>query len=249
MPDLEAAHAGRVAVVTGGTGEIGRTIAERLLEQKARVHSLDLAPPGDAPEGGSGSSASFHAVDVTDERKVDAVFEAIARAEGGIDYMIYCAGIFRPRGLLQMSADDFAHTVSINLGGAFLCCRAALPSMRAQSFGRIVLISSMLARVGAANGADYSASKGGILGLARSLALEVAADGIRVNTVSPGLVDTAMPRAHSTDEMLAAAGRAIPLGRIARVEDVADACLFLLGEDSSYLTGQDVRVNGGGFLW
>jgi NAD(P)-dependent dehydrogenase (short-subunit alcohol dehydrogenase family) len=180
---------------------------------------------------------------------VDAVFEAIARAEGGIDYMIYCAGIFRPRGLLQMSADDFARTVSINLGGAFLCCRAALRSMRAKGFGRIVLISSMLARVGAANGADYSASKGGILGLARSLALEVAADGIRVNTVSPGLVDTAMPRAHSTDEMLAAAGQAIPLGRIAWVEDVADACLFLLGEDSSYLTGQDVRVNGGGFLW
>jgi NAD(P)-dependent dehydrogenase (short-subunit alcohol dehydrogenase family) len=249
MPYLEAAHAGRVAVVTGGTGEIGRTVAARLLEHKARVHALDLAPPGDAPEGGSRSSASFHAVDVTDERNVDAVFEAIARAEGSIDYMIYCAGIFRPRGLLQMSADDFARTVSINLGGAFLCCRAALRSMRAKGFGRIVLISSMLARVGATNGADYSASKGGILGLARSIALEVAADGIRVNTVSPGLVDTAMPRAHSTDEMLAAAGWAIPLGRIARVEDVADACLFLLGEESSYLTGQDVRVNGGGFLW
>jgi NAD(P)-dependent dehydrogenase (short-subunit alcohol dehydrogenase family) len=249
MPDLETSHAERVAVVTGGTGEIGRTVAARLLEHKARVHALDLAPPGDALEGGLRSSASFHAVDVTDERTVDAVFEAIARAEGSIDYMIYCAGIFRPRCLLQMSADDFARTVSINLGGAFLCCRAALRSMRAKGFGRIVLISSMLARVGAANGADYSASKGGILGLARSLALEVAADGISVNTVSPGLVDTAMPRAHSTDEMLAAAGRAVPLGRIARVEDVADACLFLLGEDSSYLTGQDVRVNGGGFLW
>jgi NAD(P)-dependent dehydrogenase (short-subunit alcohol dehydrogenase family) len=192
MPDLEEAHAGRVAVVTGGTGEIGRTVAAQLCTRSIWHR------PAMPPEGESRPSASFHAVDVTNERNVDAVFEAIARAEGGIDYMIYCAGIFRPRGLLQMSADDFARTVSINLGGAFLCCRAALRSMRAKGFGRIVLISSMLTRVGAANGADYSASKGGILGLARSLALEVATDGIRVNTVSPGLVDTAMPRAHST---------------------------------------------------
>jgi NAD(P)-dependent dehydrogenase (short-subunit alcohol dehydrogenase family) len=86
MSDLEEAHAGRVAVVTGGAGEIGRTVAAQLLERKARVHALDLAPPGDAPEGGSRPSASFHAVDVTNERNVDAVFEAIARAEGGIEY-------------------------------------------------------------------------------------------------------------------------------------------------------------------
>jgi NAD(P)-dependent dehydrogenase (short-subunit alcohol dehydrogenase family) len=249
MPDLEAGHAGRVAVITGGTGEIGRALAARLVEQETRVHTVDLAPARDAPGSRSGESASFHAVDVTDERNVDEAFDTIARAEGSIDYLVYCAGIFRPRTLLQMSAEDFTRTVSINLGGAFLCCRAALRAMRAKGFGRIVLISSMLARVGAGNGADYSASKGGILGLARSLALEYAADGIRVNTVSPGLVDTAMPRAHSTDEMLAAAGRAIPLGRIARVDDIAEACLFLLGADSSYLTGQDVRVNGGGFLW
>jgi NAD(P)-dependent dehydrogenase (short-subunit alcohol dehydrogenase family) len=121
--------------------------------------------------------------------------------------------------------------------------------MRMRRFGSIVLVSSMLARTGAANGADYAASKGGLLGLARSLALELAGDGIRVNTVSPGVVDTAMPRAHSSGEVLAAVGRAIPLGRIARVEDVAEACLFLLGDDSSYLTGQDLRVNGGGTLW
>jgi NAD(P)-dependent dehydrogenase (short-subunit alcohol dehydrogenase family) len=248
MPETQG-HAGRVAVITGGTGEIGRAVAARLLDQKAHVHALDLAPPGDAAGGRPRFAGSFHAVDVTDERAVDATFDAIARAHGGIDYLVYCAGIFRPRGLLQMTVDDLTRTVGINLGGAFLCCRAALRAMRPQGSGRIVMISSMLARTGAANGADYSASKGGILGLARSLALETAADGIRVNTVSPSLVDTAMPRAHSTDEMLAAAGRAIPMGRIARVDDVAEACIFLLGDDSSYFTGQDLRINGGATIW
>lgn len=249
MPNLDAGHANRIAVITGGTGEIGRTVAARLLDQNARVHALDLAPPADAAGGRLRNAGSFHAVDVTDERAVDATFDAIAQAHGGIDYLVYCAGIFRPRGLMQMSVDDLTRTIGINLGGAFLCCRAALRAMRPKGFGRIVMIASMLARTGAANGADYSASKGGILGLARSLALETAGNGIRVNTISPSLVDTAMPRAHSTDEMLAAAGRAIPMGRIARVEDVAEACLFLLGDDSTSFTGQDLRVNGGATIW
>lgn len=239
--------AGRVALITGGTGGIGRAIVVALLAQQVRVHVLDLARPADRDS--LQSSLSFHAVDVSDEPGVDTTIDAIARAEGRLDYLVYCAGIYRPRGLMQMSIDDLTRTVTINLTGAFLCCRAVLRAMRAKGFGRIVLMSSMLARNGAANGADYAASKGGIIGLARSLALEVARDGIRVNTVSPGVVDTAMPRAHSTDEMLAAVGRTIPLGRIARVDDVAEACLFLLGDDSSYLTGQDLRVNGGATLW
>jgi NAD(P)-dependent dehydrogenase (short-subunit alcohol dehydrogenase family) len=238
---------GRVALVTGGTGEIGRAIVARLLAQQARVHVLDLAPSLD--RNSSQSSPRHHAVDVTDERSVDATVDVIAHGDGRIDYLVYCAGIFQPHGLMQMSIDDFTRTLTINLTGAFLCCRATLRAMRARRSGRIVLISSMLARSGAANGADYAASKGGILGLARSLALEAADDGIRVNTVSPGVVDTAMPRAHSTDEMLATIGRTIPLGRIATVDDVAEACLFLLGDDSSYLTGQDLRVNGGATLW
>jgi 2-hydroxycyclohexanecarboxyl-CoA dehydrogenase len=237
----------RVAVVVGGGGEIGRAIAARLCSRDASVHILDLAPA--AGWRLAQFSPRFHEVDVSDEPKVDAVVDAVAAAEGHLDYLVYCAGIFWPRGFMQMSIEDLTRTMTINLTGAFLCCRAAIPHMRVTGFGAIVLISSMLARTGAANGADYAASKGGLLGLARSLALELAGDGIRVNTVSPGVVDTAMPRAHSSDEVLAAVGRAIPLGRIARVEDVAEACLFLLGDDSSYLTGQDLRINGGGTLW
>jgi NAD(P)-dependent dehydrogenase (short-subunit alcohol dehydrogenase family) len=250
MTELNGGHAGRVAVVTGGSGGIGCAVASRLIDLRASVHILDLARPAGLTANASlGSSPRFHAVDVSDELCVDAVFDTIARDDGAIDYLVHCAGIFRPRNLTEMSADDLTRTIKINLRGAFLCCRAAIRAMRTRGFGSIVLLSSLLARVGTVNGADYAASKGGILGLARSAALEVAGDGIRVNAVSPGVVDTAMPRAHSSDEKLAQVGRTIPLGRIARVDDVVEACLFLLGEDSSCFTGQDLRVNGGAVLW
>jgi NAD(P)-dependent dehydrogenase (short-subunit alcohol dehydrogenase family) len=213
------------------------------------VHVLDLVGRAESPGHAGRELPMFHAVDVTDEAGVDAAFEAIAQRDGGIDYLVYCVGIFRPRAFTEMSVEDLTNTISVNLGGAFLCCRAALRAMRARGFGKVVLLSSQLARTGALNGADYAASKGGILGLARSLALELAGEGIQVNTISPGVVDTAMPRAHSSDEKLAEIGRTIPLGRIARVDDVAEACLFLLEDGSSCFTGQDLRVNGGAMLW
>jgi len=244
--ERNAGHAGRVAIITGGTGEIGRAVAARLLDFRVRVHVLDINTPGDRSDR---YAPVFHTVDVTNERRVEAVFDDIARDEGGIDYLIYCAGIFRPCAVIDLTRDELARTIAINLSGAFLCCRAAIRVMRTRRFGRIVLLSSLIARVGTVNGAHYAASKGGLLGLARSLALEVEEEGIRINTVSPGVVDTAMPRAHSSDEKLAEVGRAIPLQRIARVDDVAEACLFLLDEDSASLTGQDLSVNGGAVLW
>lgn len=121
--------------------------------------------------------------------------------------------------------------------------------MRPQKFGRIVLFLSMLVRTGSVNGAHYAASKGGILGLARTLAIEVAAENIRVNTISPGITDTPQPRAFLSEADLEARRARIPLGRIGHVEDMVEACLFLLSEESSYMTGQDMRVNGGASLW
>jgi NAD(P)-dependent dehydrogenase (short-subunit alcohol dehydrogenase family) len=112
-----------------------------------------------------------------------------------------------------------------------------------------VFFSSMLARTGGINSAHYAASKGGVLGLARSLALEVAGENIRVNTISPGLTDTPQPRDHLSEEELYGRGASIPLGRIGKAEDMVEGCLFLLSEDSSYFTGQDLRINGGASLW
>lgn len=121
--------------------------------------------------------------------------------------------------------------------------------MQPQKFGRIVLFSSMAARTGGKNIAHYAASKGGVLGLMRSLAVEGAADNIRVNAISPVITDTSMPRSVVSNEYLQSRKDQIPLGRIGEVKDMADACLFLLSEDSSYVLGQDLRVNGGSTLW
>lgn len=173
---------------------------------------------------------------------------ARAPAPGCVDYLVGCAAIYPWRLFLELTQEEWERTLGVNLTGSLLCCRAALPAMLAQRFGRIALFSSTIARAGAVNGAHYAASKGGVLGLARSLALEVAEHNIRVNTRSPGLTDTPQPRGHLAEAELSARARHIPLGRIGRVEDMVEACLFLLSDDSSYLTGQDLRVAGGATL-
>ena len=128
-------------------------------------------------------------------------------------------------------------------------CQAVLPMMRKAGHGSIVVFSSSIARAGSPTGAHYAASKGGVLGLMRSLALEVAKEGIRVNAISPGVTDTPQPRGHATDEELYAKAARIPLGRIGQPEDMAQAIHFLLGNESSYVTGQDIRINGGGQIF
>ena len=121
--------------------------------------------------------------------------------------------------------------------------------MRRQKFGRIVMFSSMAARTGGVNAAHYAASKGGVLGLMRSLAVETATENIRVNSISPVITDTPMPRAVVSEEYLQSRKNQIPLGRIGNVQDMTEACMFLLSNESSYMLGQDLRVNGGSTLW
>ena len=234
-------HQGRVAVITGGSGGIGGAIATRLTAEGAVIHVIDVKPGAD--------DTRFHAVDVGDEASVNRIVDAIGAAHGAIDYLICCAGIYRPQPFLELSLDAWRQTLQINLTGMFLCCRAALKYMTPRRFGRVVLFSSMAARTGGKNVAHYAASKGGILGFARALAVEAAADNIRVNTISPVITDTAMPRAVVSDEYIQSRKHHIPLGRIGEVQDMVEACLFLLSDDSSYIVGQDLRVNGGSTLW
>lgn len=239
------AHDGRVAVVTGGSGAIGRAIAERLLDQGACCHTLDPLPWSGAPREG----LTAHQVDVSSEEQVDAAFAAIVESAGPISYLVCCAGVFHVQPFLDLSPQEWSTTLAVNLRGMFLSCRAALRSMRPNRSGRIVLFSSMLARTGGTGVAHYAATKGGILGLARSLALEVAQEGIRVNTVSPGITDTPMPRGSLSEDVLRARAKQNPLGRIGSVEDMVEAVLFLLSDENSYMTGQDLRVAGGASLW
>jgi len=235
-------HQGRVAVITGGSGAIGGAIARRLHDEGAAVHVLDLKPS-------QASEWSFHTIDVANESAVDTTFDAIGNLAGRIDYLVCCAGIYRPAPFLELTLEDWQQTLQINLTGYFLCCRAALRFMRPPKFGRIVMFSSMAARTGGAQVAHYAASKGGILGLARSLAIESAGENIRVNTVSPVITDTPMPRAVLSNEVMESRKSAIPLGRIGEVKDMTEACMFLLSDDSSYVLAQDLRVNGGSTLW
>ena len=234
-------YQGRIAVVTGGSGGIGGAIAKRLAAEGAVVHILDVKP--------GSVDGRFHALDVGDEASVNRVFDAIGAEHGAIDYLISCAGIYRPQPFLELSLDAWRQTLQVNLTGMFLSCRAALKYMAPHRFGRIVLFSSMAARTGVKNVAHYAASKGGILGLSRALAVEAAADNIRVNAISPVITDTPMPRAVVSKEYLLSRKDKIPLGRIGDVQDMVEACLFLLSEDSAYMTGQDLRVNGGSTLW
>jgi len=235
-------HQGRVAVITGGAGAIGGAIARRLHDKGAAVHVLDS-------KSSPTSGWSFHKVDIANESAVDAIFDTIGKRAGRIDYLVCCAAIYRPRPFLELTLEDWRQTLQINLTGYFLCCRAALRFMGPQKFGRIVMFSSMAARTGRPQIAHYAASKGGVLGLARSLAMESTAENIRVNTVSPVITDTPMPRAVLSDEVMQSRKSRIPLGRIGDVKDMTEACMFLLSDESSYVVGQDIRVNGGSTLW
>jgi NAD(P)-dependent dehydrogenase (short-subunit alcohol dehydrogenase family) len=235
-------HQDRVAVITGGSGGIGGAIAERLSADGAIVHLLDV-------KESRLPAARFQRVDVSDEAAVDGAFDAIGKAAGKIDYLVCCAGIYRPKPFLELSLEDWRQTLQINLTGDFHCCRAALRFMQPQKFGRIVMFSSMAARTGGKNVAHYAASKGGVLGLMRSMAVESAAENIRVNTISPVITDTPMPRAVVSDEYMQSRKAHIPLGRIGDVTDMTEACLFLLSDDNSFMLGQDLRVNGGSTLW
>jgi NAD(P)-dependent dehydrogenase (short-subunit alcohol dehydrogenase family) len=240
-------HEGRVAVITGGGSGIGAAIARRLQSVGVFVHILDLQHTGNEP--GGITPQKFHQVDISKESEVEVAFDRIQSLNKRLDYLVCCAAIFLPRPFLELEPDQWQRTLQVNLTGGFLSCRAALRHMRPRKFGRIVMFSSMIARTGAVDGADYASSKGGILGLARAAALEAAADNIRVNTISPGITDTPQPRAFLSDADFSARRTRIPLGRIGKVEDMVEGCMFLLSDESSYLVGQDLRINGGASLW
>ena len=234
---------GRAYVVTGAGSGINLAITRALLGAGCRVAAWDLKPGALASM--KSDRLSFTAVDVRDAATLRKAAEETAAAAGGIAGVVAGAGIMIIAPFLEIDEADFDRTMAVNVTGAMLTAQATVPHLRKSGGGAIVMFASMLARSGGVSGADYIASKGGILGLARSLAAELAGEGIRVNTVSPTLVDTPMPQAAYGRERFETRGKAAPMGRLPSVEDVADAALFLLSDEASFITGQDLRLSGG----
>ena len=240
----------RVAVVTGGAGGIGQSVVERFVRDKFSVVLLDVnaETTKQVTEGfvKGGHRASFLLADLTQESDVVASFEQITTAHGRIDVLVNVAGgsVYRH----QLADFPLAHwraVIDVNLISTFLCCRTAVTTMKAQKSGAIINISSDIAFSGDAGRSAYAAAKAGILGLTRSLALELATSGVRVNAVAPGRIETPRVRAHYSDAEWEAAAKKIPLGHAGKAEDVAEAVAFLASDAAKHMTGQTIHVNGG----
>ena len=239
-------------IVTGAAQGIGRAVALRLAAPGAHIAVWDVLK--DAVEETAklckdqGAVARAYTVDVGDADQIEKAVAAFESAWGKPDGLVNNAGIFPRARALDMKLEEWDRVLRINLTGTFVTARAVAARMKDVGKGAIVNTASGRALAGAANGAHYSATKGGILALTKSLALDWAGYGIRVNCVIPGLSDTAQPRVEMGDNELYAAGAKIPLGRIGQPQDIAAVVAFLLSDDAGYMTGQSVAVNGGAIM-
>ncbi len=241
---------GRVALVTGASRGIGRAIARGLAARGALVVAAargDHAGATVAELEAAGGRAEAASLDVTDREAIDAVIGRTTERHGRLDILVNNAGITRDQLLLRMKCDDWEAVLATNLTAAYGCIQAALKPMLRQRSGRIVNVSSVVGQAGNAGQANYAASKAGLIGLTKAVALEVASRNITVNAVAPGLIDTDMTRAVSAGAQQSWEAR-IPLGRLGTPEDVAAAVVFLASDEAAYITGHVLAVNGGMYV-
>ena len=230
--------AGRRALVTGGTRGIGAAIAERLAADGAHVVVTGTSPQGKAPGG-----CEFRAADFADRRAVQALADSVDGMD--VDILVNNAGINRIAPFAEIDPADFDAIHDINLRAAFLLCRAAVPGMRRRRWGRIINIASIFSTISRELRASYSASKFGMDGMTAALAAEVASDGILANCVSPGVIDTELTRRVLGEAGMAALAERIPARRLGRVEEIAAFVAFLAGPENTYISGQNLVIDGG----
>ena len=239
----------RVAVVTGGASGIGRATAERFASEGAHVVIGDVDP-----ETGQAAAAAvgglFVQVDVTSEEQVAALFDAAVSTYGGLDIAFNNAGISPPDddSILTTGLAAWRRVQEVNLTSVYLCCRAAIPHMQARGRGSIINTASFVAVMGAATSQiSYTASKGGVLSMSRELGVQFAREGVRVNALCPGPVNTPLLQELFANDPERAARRLvhIPVGRFAEPEEIASAVLFLASDESSFITAAQFMVDGG----
>ena len=241
---------GRVALVTGASRGIGRAIARSLaaggatVVAAARGSGAEAAAEEIRQAGGRAESVSL---DVTDAASVDAAISGVVARFERLDILVNNAGITRDQLVLRMKRDDWDAVLGTNLTAAFTTVQAALKPMLKQRHGRIVNITSVVGQSGNAGQANYAASKAGLIGFTKAVALEVASRQITVNAVAPGLIDTDMTRAIAEGAQASWAER-IPQKRLGTTDEVAAAVVFLASDEASYITGHVLAVNGGMYM-
>lgn len=238
---------GKTAVITGGARGIGKITAIALAEAGANIALLDVIEDVKATAAeleAKGVKARGYLADVTNSEQVAGLLKEINAAFGSVDVLVNNAGITRDGMLLRMTDEDWDKVLAINLRGAFVCLRAAARYMLKQQSGCVVNIASVVGVIGNAGQCNYSASKAGMIGLTKSAARELASRNIRVNAIAPGYVKTAMTDKLPEDAK-AAMLKMIPLARYSDPQDIANAVLFLASDESSYITGHVLHVDGG----
>jgi len=240
-----------VALVTGGSRGIGEAIVRRLAADGFAVHatyvsdsSAERAEVIAAEVREAGGNVTFHRSDVANEGEATALIEKVVELSGRIDGLVNNAGITRDGLIMRMSTADWDAVIQTNLTGVFYLCRAATKTMMRQRSGRIINMGSIVGLGGNAGQVNYSAAKAGLVGLTKSLARELASRNVLVNCVAPGYVETDMTE-KLTDDQRAAFTDSIPLRRGASGNEIAGVVSFLMSDDSSYITGQVINVDGG----
>lgn len=241
----------RVSIVTGGAQGIGKAICESLAGLGGAVIVSDMNLEGAKAVAAAliqqGHQAKAIQVDVSNAESVKAMVAETLSEYGRVDSLINNAGITRDTLLMRMKDDEWDAVLSVNLKGVFNCMKAVLRSMSKQRSGKIVSISSIVGAIGNAGQANYAASKAAVIGLTKTVAREYAGRGITVNAVAPGFIETAMT-AGLSESIQDGLKQQIPMARLGKPSDIADAVAFLVSDRADYITGQVLHVNGGMYM-
>ncbi len=240
---------GKIAVITGASRGIGRGIALELAGKGATIVGIfanndEMAKSARAEIEALGAKAKFYQCDVSSQKDVSETANSIINEFGSVDILVNNAGVHQHLKSWEMSIDDWRKVIDINLTGTFMMAKTFIPAMRERRSGKIINISSCVAYTGTDHEVHYAASKAGVVGLTKSLALELAADGINVNAIAPGYIETDMVVFDSEEDR----GRTIetiPKLRLGQPSDIGKAVIFLATSDSDYITGEILHVNGG----